>query len=135
MVGTPEEKPAAVAMSAQPSHSQKYLAEHTGLVKPYGAYRKMVLPFFAQVWFYVTMVGVIASIICFCRLAIPVPEQVAGSNAVRDRRNEARTKQSSKTSRSSSNSNSYTAGVVAGTIKTPCGRNAVSRSKPIIGFA
>jgi hypothetical protein len=70
----------------------------------------MVQPSFAQVWFYVTMFGVIASIICFSRLALPVPEQVAGSNAVRDMRNEARTKQSSKTSRGSSNNNSSSGG-------------------------
>jgi hypothetical protein len=105
-----DEKPSAVAMSAQPSHSQKYVSEHAGQVKPYGAYRKMEQPSFAQVWFYFTMFGTLASLLWFSRLLLPIPDQVAGSNAIKDMRNEARIKSSKTTTRGGSNSNSSSSG-------------------------
>jgi hypothetical protein len=106
---TPTEiKPSSVAMSAQAS--QKYVSEHAGPVKAFGAYRKMEQPSFAQVWFYVTIFGTFASLIFFNRIALPIPEQVAGSNAIKDVRNEARSKSMSSKTRGSSNSNSSSGG-------------------------
>jgi hypothetical protein len=111
-------KYSSMSMSAQPQPSHVYSkytssssssSEQDGQSKPYGAYRKMEQPSFAQVWFYFTMFGTVASIVFFSRVTLPIPDQVAGSNAIKDLRNEARAK-SSKTTRGSSSSGSGSSG-------------------------
>ena len=57
---------------------------------PYGAYRNITRPEWSQVFFYMTLFPTLVSLFYYCRIALPIPDQVAGGNVVQDVRTEVR---------------------------------------------
>lgn len=92
-----------MATSASNSQILKTVLEET---QPYGAYQKTQRPDFSQVLFYFSTLGTVVSIVVYGRVALPIPDQVACANVIKDVRHEARTKSSSKTTKGSGSSGS-----------------------------
>jgi hypothetical protein len=67
--------------SQDPSHFEN---------KPYGAYKKLEMPDWTQVLYYLSCGGTLASILLYGRLILPIPDLVAGSNVLKAVRNEAK---------------------------------------------
>ncbi|KAL3925104.1 MAG: hypothetical protein SGILL_000630 [Bacillariaceae sp.] len=61
-----------------------------GVVKPYGAYRKLTTPSWTQVLYCLSCFGTVLSIILYGRIFLPVPDLVAGSNVLKAMRNESK---------------------------------------------
>jgi hypothetical protein len=70
--------------------SSRSVKEEEEAHKAYGAYHKIVRPRWPEVFFFMTCVGTLMSLVYYFRVFLPIPDQVAGGNVIKDLRTEAR---------------------------------------------
>jgi fumarate reductase subunit C len=84
--------PPALGISMQEAAQQNYHDTQWDGMRPHGAYRKRNIPPWPEVWFVISLFGVLGSLSCYFRIVPPIPDQIAGGSVLRDVRNEARGK-------------------------------------------
>lgn len=89
-VASPTQANALPSLTSQSIPFSVTSKEEIESFNPYGMYQHAIIPEWSTVFFIISVFGTFVSLICYFRVTLPIPDQVAGGNVIKDIRSEVK---------------------------------------------